>query len=154
MATVRRKVVNLAEARHDRGALPSLPACVVGSLVAVDRDGQITVDFVGNPHGPVPARSVQGLGRRPELGAPVALIFEGGNARLPIVLGFPSNSTEQDLTLEVDRLLLNASRELTLRCGTGTITIRADGSIVVRGSTLLSRASGVNKIRGAAVRIN
>jgi hypothetical protein len=154
MPAVRRKIVDLADARRSHESLPSLPACVVGRIVAIDGDGRVSVDFPGNPHGPSTARIIRGTAHRPVEGERVALVFEGGDARLPIVLGCPSDSIDEDLALDVDRLRLSAARELTLRCGAGTIIIGADGSIVIRGSTLLSRAAGVNKIRGAAVKIN
>jgi hypothetical protein len=44
--------------------------------------------------------------------------------------------------------------EVVLRCGQGSITLRADGKIVIKGTQLVSRASDTNKIRGASVQIN
>ena len=49
---------------------------------------------------------------------------------------------------------LSAARSIQLRCGLSTLTLRADGTVVLRGVHVTSRASGVNKVKGAAVRIN
>src|SRR5215207_7329910 len=51
-------------------------------------------------------------------------------------------------------LVLEARSSLTLRVGDGSIEIRADGKILIKGSDLVSHASRVNRIRGGAVAIN
>jgi len=51
-------------------------------------------------------------------------------------------------------VVLRAEHRLELTCGRASLTMNADGTVVVKGTTVISRASGVNKIRGAAVRIN
>ncbi|MCC6418741.1 MAG: hypothetical protein IT429_10940, partial [Gemmataceae bacterium] len=48
----------------------------------------------------------------------------------------------------------DAKEEIVLRCGKSSITLRKDGKVVVLGAEVVSRASGTNKIKGAAVRIN
>ena len=53
-----------------------------------------------------------------------------------------------------DVLLLEATRELTLRVGDGSITIRADGKILIKGTDLVSHAKRMNRIKGGAVSIN
>jgi len=52
------------------------------------------------------------------------------------------------------RVVIEARQEILLRCGKGYILIREDGRIVIKGTDLLSRSSGINKIKGGAVRIN
>jgi len=49
---------------------------------------------------------------------------------------------------------LSATQRIELRCGKSSLTLNRDGSILLRGVDLISRASGVNKIKGAAVKIN
>lgn len=49
---------------------------------------------------------------------------------------------------------LRARQRLELSCGRASLIMNADGTVVLKGTTVVSRASGVNKIRGAAVRIN
>jgi len=43
---------------------------------------------------------------------------------------------------------------MTLRVGNGSITIRGDGKILIKGSDLVSHAQRTNRIRGGAVSIN
>ena len=53
-----------------------------------------------------------------------------------------------------DTLVLEARESLTLRVGNGSITIRADGKILIKGKDLVSHAQRMNRIRGGAVAIN
>jgi hypothetical protein len=53
-----------------------------------------------------------------------------------------------------DELVIEANKALTLRVGDGSITIRADGKILIRGSDLVSHAQRSNRIRGGSVTIN
>lgn len=53
-----------------------------------------------------------------------------------------------------DELVLEARKNLTLRCGDGSITIREDGKILIKGKDLVSHARRVNRIKGGSVAIN
>ena len=53
-----------------------------------------------------------------------------------------------------DRLVLEANREIVLRCGKSSITLKADGRVSVKGTQLLSRADGQNRVQGATVQLN
>lgn len=53
-----------------------------------------------------------------------------------------------------DTLVLEAKRSLTLRVGDGSITIREDGKILIKGEDLVSHARRLNRIKGGAVQIN
>jgi len=53
-----------------------------------------------------------------------------------------------------DELVLEAGRSLTLRVGDGSITIRADGKVLIKGKDLVSHAQRMNRIKGGAVAIN
>jgi len=64
----------------------------------------------------------------------------------------PSIAVARDDDATVIRL--SARQLLELTCGRASLIMNADGTVVLKGTTVVSRASGVNKIRGAAVRIN
>ena len=51
-------------------------------------------------------------------------------------------------------MVLEAKRRLTLKCGDGSITIREDGKILIKGKDLVSHATRMNRIKGGAVQIN
>ena len=53
-----------------------------------------------------------------------------------------------------DELVLEAREQLTLKVGDGSITIRADGRILIKGTDLVSHARRQNRIRGGSVSIN
>jgi hypothetical protein len=53
-----------------------------------------------------------------------------------------------------DELVIEAKKNLTLKCGDGSITIREDGKILIKGKDLVSHAQRLNRIRGGAVSIN
>ena len=53
-----------------------------------------------------------------------------------------------------DELVLEAKHSLTLRVGEGSITIREDGKILIKGKDLVSHAQRLNRIKGGAVSIN
>jgi hypothetical protein len=53
-----------------------------------------------------------------------------------------------------DTLVLEAKEQLTLRVGDGSITLRADGKIQIKGKDLVSHAQRLNRIKGGAVSIN
>lgn len=145
---------------------------VVGTLIGRDGDGTVRVDYPGNPHGPLPARLV-GAGVNESLfllGAgcpPVALAFENGDRSRPLILGLVSDRCEplaeaprlpsgvaRELTIDGRVLIIDAEQELILRCGTASIHLRRDGKVVVKGTEIVSRASGANKIKGGVVNIN
>ena len=53
-----------------------------------------------------------------------------------------------------DELTLEAASQLSLKCGEGSITIRNDGKILIKGKNLVSLALETNRIKGGSVAIN
>ncbi len=53
-----------------------------------------------------------------------------------------------------DELVIEARKNLTIRCGEGSITLRGDGKILIKGKDLVSRAQRMNRVKGGAVAIN
>ena len=60
----------------------------------------------------------------------------------------------RSVQLDKRRIDLEASEEIRLTCGKSSLVLRRDGSVVVRGVTIVSRASQSNKIRGGTVSLN
>lgn len=52
------------------------------------------------------------------------------------------------------RIQLEATERLSLRCGEASVDLTADGWVELRGEEIDSHAEGVQRIRGAQVRIN
>jgi hypothetical protein len=138
----------------------------VGWIVRVDAAGHLYVDWAGTGNGAQIARSllkevpIPGAeGRAPE----VFLAFEDGAAAKPVVLGLlhdtvhPQSAPDapsREVLADDARVEITARRELILRCGRSSITLREDGKVILRGAHLLSRASEVNRIQGGTVQIN
>ena len=134
-------------------------AVVIGRLVGTREDGNALVDFPGNPSvEPVPARVAGALGEQHD-GQEVALMFERGDPKKPLVIGpLIQNATHppSEAPPQQDRetLSLTANREIVLRCGKSSITLTRAGKVLIRGAFLLSRSSGVNRIKGGSVQLN
>ena len=76
-----------------------------------------------------------------------------------VVLGRigPSRATvpEVDTADEIlDEIVIEARKNLTLKCGEGSITLREDGKVLIKGKDLVSRAQRMNRVKGGAVSIN
>jgi hypothetical protein len=160
---------NLHELRR---IMPHDAGCCVGRIVRTDEAGRPMVDFPQNPTGgPVAARTIIDRPAGIDDGAPISvvLLFENDDLSLPVIVGiaretFDAHASPRETTLAVaavdeviaDRKVINfeAMQEIVLRCGKSSITMRADGTVVIKGTRLLSRSSGPNKIKGASVHIN
>jgi hypothetical protein len=68
----------------------------------------------------------------------------------------PNESHPKPLEVKLDgqSVILEAEQELVLRCGKSSITLTRAGKVLMRGAYLLSRSSGVNRIKGGSVQIN
>ncbi|MEW8027132.1 MAG: DUF6484 domain-containing protein [Candidatus Thiodiazotropha sp.] len=140
---------------------PRLDGVVIGVLVGLNEQCQPLVAFPGNPRvDNTTAKSTIQFSEQ-EIGYEVALLFENGDPLLPMVIGRIQNphSTVTDsprVLADVDgeRLTLSAKREIVLKCGKASITLTRSGKVILRGNYLLSRSSGVNRIKGGSVQIN
>lgn len=135
----------------------------IGRLVGVQEDGLPFVDYPSAPGRPMtavlatPAPDAL-LGAL--VGRHVVLVFEEGDPARPLIVGFVEEPKAERIGapryVKIDgrHLVLEAEHELELRCGSASILLRSDGRIEIKGENLLSHARGLQRIRGAAVRIN
>jgi hypothetical protein len=144
----------------DRAEVQLFPA--VGTLAGFADSGAPLVSFPGCSER-VAAKATCTLGSA-DTGRAVVLVFEGGDARKPIILGLlqpavaPNaaipDSQPVNVSLDGEQVTLSAKNEIVLRCGKASITLTRAGKIIIRGAYLLSRSSGVNRIKGGSVQIN
>jgi hypothetical protein len=66
----------------------------------------------------------------------------------------PDNAARETQEALPERLVLAAEREIVLQVGKASVTLTAAGKIILRGTYVSSRSSGVNRIRGGSVEIN
>lgn len=133
---------------------------VVGILSAFDGSGMPRVDFTGNKsNAPIAARSIIAL-TPAQIGSEVLILFEQDDSTRPIIVGCiqvpASVQKHQPVEVKVDgeQLVFTAKKEIVLRCGKSSITLTRAGKVLIRGAYLLSRSSGVNRIKGGSVQIN
>jgi hypothetical protein len=137
----------------------SIEGVRVGTLVSVGARDGAKVTYAEHTGSPLAARTTTPVARSDE-GRPVVLIFENGDPGLPIITGFVLGAGEATRPTTVlaragsKVIEIEAGRELVLRCGKSSVTLHADGEIVIRGERILSRASRTNKVKGATVQLN
>jgi len=127
---------------------------IIGSVAGVDAKGSPLVSWSGGE--PVAAQVVW-MAAMPKwtecVGARVVLGLADGSECQPIILGLldaPASPPQR----EPDVLRIVSGRELVIECGEAKIMLRADGRVEIRGTHLVSRSSGPNKIKGGTVHIN
>jgi hypothetical protein len=92
-----------------------------------------------------------------DVGVRLVIAYENGDPTRPIVMGrVRERAAPATLSarLDGDRVVLSATREIELRCGDASIVLTSAGKVLIRGSYVLSRSRGANKIKGAFVDIN
>ena len=78
----------------------------------------------------------------------------GTGAARPAAAPAARGGRQVEARLDGKYVVLEAEEEIVLRCGDASITLRKDGRLVVRGAYVETRATGVNRIKGGAVKIN
>ena len=154
-------LASVLEARDERlaEAPPArIDGVVVGALVAVEAGGAVRVRFPGGPEEGLVARAMAALGPE-DVGRAVALLFEGGDPALPVVMGkmhapHAAQPAQPVAQADGERIELRAEKEIVLACGDASITLTRAGKILIRGAYVLSRSSGVHRIQGGSVQIN
>lgn len=137
---------------------------VVGTLLALTDNGATPlVSFAGQAGvAAVAGRSTVDL-HGAHIGQRVVLMFEQGDAARPIVMGviqgqaqLPPTRPVDAIEMDVDgrRMLVTAQEQLVLKCGKASITLTQSGKVLIEGSHVLSRATGVNRVKGGSVQLN
>ncbi|NOZ69678.1 MAG: hypothetical protein GXP46_10660 [Deferribacteres bacterium] len=146
----------------------------VGRVAEVDDSGRVFVDYTGNTQGRVAARftssvKLEALRRAASEGRDILLVFENNDPLRPVIIDTLSSLTDEivesgeidlqvdepeDVTVDGRRITFDAKDQIVLKCGKASITLTRAGKVIIRGAYLLSRSSGVNRIKGGSVQIN
>jgi len=152
---------------------------IIGTLVAINNQGQPLVDYSESPSDePLIAISTHNLDQK-LIGRQVALLFANGDLGSPVIMGIihsnlhemlenfdqTGSDNEAEVELESDlkiddvhvdgeRIVFEAKEQIVLKCGESSITLTKSGKILIRGKYLLNRSTGVNRIMGGSVQVN
>jgi hypothetical protein len=156
---------DLIEAQLEAAAGIAPWNCVVtGELIAIADEGQSPlVTFAGQiGTAAVRARSVIDL-HGAHIGKSVVLMFEAADPARPIVMGvlrgahgwpLPDVPAQVEVDADGERMLVSAKDELVLRCGKASITLTRAGKVLIQGSYVSSRSTGVIRLKGGSVQLN
>jgi uncharacterized protein DUF6484 len=139
------------------------PGLVVGRLVGFGEDGLALVVYEDQPGTSAlsAASTVDLVGEH--IGDDVVLMFELSDPHRPLVIGrvrkrnsLPTGARSPHVEVEADgqRLTVIAEERLVLKCGKASITLTAAGKVLINGTYVSNRSSGVMQIRGGSVQIN
>jgi hypothetical protein len=137
---------------------------LIGRLLALVDSGRTPLVVYPDQaiEGALRARSVVDL-HGAHVGQDVVLGFERQDPARPIILGvvqgqprWPLSETPGQVTVEADgqRMVVIAERELVLRCGKASVSLRHDGRVEIRGESILTQAATANRMRGGSVELN
>ena len=140
----------------------SLTGAVRGVLCGFSAQGEPLVDFCGNSSGQPVVAAIAAQLQWEDIGKEVVLLFEDGDPARPLLVGVirspaPLKAEPHaalDVSLDGQRLTLTAEREISIRCGEASITLTREGKVFIKGSYLLSKATGPNRIKGGSVQLN
>lgn len=144
--------------------MPVVEGARIGELVGFSGEGaRPLVVYAGQPGGAaLVARTVADV-RGADIGREVLLIFEAGDPARPVIVGclradepWPLDEAPAQVEADADgqRLVVTAKEEIVLRCGQASITLTKAGKVLIRGTYVSSRSSGVNRIKGGSVQLN
>lgn len=144
---------------NERETLPAaaLAAAFVGKVLSVTGDSSVRVARPGAAGEELEAAPLHAGAGPPVRLVPgdEVLVVVAAEGR-PVVLGRvgPSAEAERASASLPDEIVLEARKGMTLRVGDGSITLRADGRILIQGKDLVSHARRMNRIRGGSVSLN
>jgi hypothetical protein len=137
---------------------------VVGLLIGFQDEGHTPLVLFKGQIGDtaIPARSTSDL-HGAHIGREVVLLFEEADPRRPIIVGclqrvtgWPQSPEPDLVRVEADgsRLIVTAKEQLVLKCGEASITLTKAGKVLIQGTYVSNRSSGVMRIKGGSVQLN
>jgi len=142
---------------------PSWPGSMIGEVIGFTNQGRTPLVFYRGQPGSaaLAARTVVDL-HGGHIGREVVLMFDGDPAK-PIVMGILRDDSGWPLAdppgqVEIDadgaRMVVGAKQELVLRCGKASITMTKSGKVLIQGTYVSNRSSGVMRIKGGSIELN
>jgi hypothetical protein len=158
------RVAPQREAPPQREVSAHISGVRVGILIGLTDEGRTPLVIYPGQVGSaaVTARATLDL-HGAHVGRSVVLMFEDEDPRRPIIMGclaqqegaaMQTRAAQVEVDTDGERLLVTAKEQLVLRCGKATITLTKAGKVLIQGTYVSSRSSGVNRIKGGSVQLN
>ena len=145
-----------------------------GKIINIDETGRVFVDYAGNSQGKVASRytrsvKLQMLRHAHSANQDVLLVFENSDPMRPVIIDTMSSLVDEivqtdisdslksdisEVSIDGKKITFDAEEEVVIKCGKGSITLKKSGKIIIKGTNLISRSSGSNRIKGSSVNIN
>jgi hypothetical protein len=150
-------------------AAASRPGIAIARLLAASRAGEAIIGIDGSGGTRSVVARVVGALQPGDVGRQVAVMFEEGDPKRPLVLGVigdwpapdgraeraaAAESPAEVVELDAESLLLSGRKQIVLRSGNASITLTRAGKLILHGKYASSRSTGVHRIRGGAVQVN
>ncbi len=158
----------LIESSHAKVPQPVTPVdpsgIIVGELIGMMNEGLTPLVCYPGQTGTaaLQARATIDL-HGAHIGRQVVIMFEAKDLTKPIIMGvlqegegWPLEQRPDQVEVDVDgeRMVVSAKDQLVLKCGKASITLTKAGKVLIKGKYVLSRSSGVNRIKGGSVQLN
>ena len=90
--------------------------------------------------------------------AQCALMYQEGLQNMPVIMGVFQNPiialSGDGLTQTQAHKKIEANQSIMISCGKASIALSQDGRVEIRGTSVVQHSTGLNRIRGASVKIN
>ncbi len=137
---------------------------IIGELIGMADEGRTPlICYPGQPGtAALHARATVDL-HSAHIGRQVVLMFEEKDLTKPIIMGvlqedkgsaLEQRPSQVEVDADGERMIVTAKEQLVLRCGKASITLTKAGKVIIKGKYVLSRSSGVNRIKGGSVQLN
>ena len=105
---------------------------------------------------PVQAVSIDQCRAAVEAEAPAVVVMDPRDDRHAIILGLllAAPPVPFPAALAGVRVCVDGDEQVRIACGKASITLASSGKVVIRGTDILSRSAGANRIKGGSVQIN
>jgi hypothetical protein len=137
-----------------------VPGLIIGWIEAIEESGLIRVSAPNLGDGCIASRCLCPIGPE-QIGAQCAIMFEQGDVERPVIMGLLQHTVlpittagASSISQDAETFQITAAREIVLHCGKASLRLTQDGRIELRGTTLVSHASGLNRIRGGSIKLN
>lgn len=121
---------------------------IVGTFIGLSQEDNYLVDHPLNRSGDLVIASATVALDASCIGREVSMIFDGGDLKRPIITGL------MHIHEMLDIRVIEAREEIIIRCGKASIQMKKDGTIRINGTSIVSRASGNNDLKGGSINLN